>query len=561
MSAMNTTRMLKLTSQSSLKATQTLASGYRINRASDDATGLAISEKMRLQIRGLNQATKNAMDGISLIQTAEGALTEVSDILQRMNELAVKAANGTNSKNDRQTIQDEIDELVTEIDRIGGTTKFNETYIFKAQDGITSTSLISQKIWRRETIAPDLSVINAAIGVSGSLSDNGDGTYTYQTGDLEGKTAKIGGTQYHVSDNSWINAVIANTTLYDRSGNEVANSGTVLYGYSSVADAVASGNYYITKSSVSNQVAKERYTPYTSGGGILSHYAKYQFGSGSDAVLLKLEGGNKLTYESSKHFYDKNGNEITQSALNSYIDTTGNGALDGVFSPADWKIKIIDEVYLSHQDARAAAAGSFEFNRALPQGYMTTSDAYSKLNHEIKSVLENNTDPTQKQPKASIAKQGSGGNYLISLTAEVERDELMPQPAPVTQIYLQVGPEPGQGITLQIEKVSSASLGIDDIDVTTQDGADQAINKASKAIDKVNAIRSKLGAYQNRLEHTIKNLENIAENTQAAESRIRDADMSKVVIEYAKRNILMQVGQAMLAQQNQRAYDVLALLN
>jgi len=127
--------MLGITSKSQAKATEKLSSGYKINRAADDAAGLSISEKMRKQIRGLTQASANAQDGISAVQTAEGALTEVHDMLQRMNELAVKAANGTNSKDDRDYIQAEVDQLVTEIDRVSTTTKFNETYLLKGTNG------------------------------------------------------------------------------------------------------------------------------------------------------------------------------------------------------------------------------------------------------------------------------------------------------------------------------------------------------------------------------------------------------------------------------------------
>ena len=131
LTAINSNRMLGITTKTQAKSTEKLSSGYKINRAADDAAGLSISEKMRKQIRGLTQASLNAQDGISGVQTAEGALNEVQDMLQRMNELAVKSANGTNSETDRTYIQNEIDQLVTEIDRVSETTKFNETYLLK----------------------------------------------------------------------------------------------------------------------------------------------------------------------------------------------------------------------------------------------------------------------------------------------------------------------------------------------------------------------------------------------------------------------------------------------
>lgn len=137
MQAANANRMLNVTTSAQSKSTEKLSSGYRINRAADDAAGLTISEKMRKQIKGLDRASTNAEDGVSAVQTAEGALTEVHSMLQRMNELATQSANGTNSSTDRQAIQDEIDQLSTEIDRVSETTKFNETYLLKGQNGTT----------------------------------------------------------------------------------------------------------------------------------------------------------------------------------------------------------------------------------------------------------------------------------------------------------------------------------------------------------------------------------------------------------------------------------------
>ena len=139
LTAMNSNRMLGVTTSAQAKSTEKLSSGYKINRAADDAAGLSISEKMRKQIRGLTQASSNAQDGISAVQTAEGALNEVQDMLQRMNELAVKAANGTNSEDDRNYIQDEVNQLIKEIDRVSTTTKFNETYLLKGDDTTAAT--------------------------------------------------------------------------------------------------------------------------------------------------------------------------------------------------------------------------------------------------------------------------------------------------------------------------------------------------------------------------------------------------------------------------------------
>ncbi|MCI8788894.1 MAG: hypothetical protein HFH92_07280 [Lachnospiraceae bacterium] len=169
LTAMNSNRMLGITTKTQAKATEKLSSGYKINRAADDAAGLAISEKMRKQIRGLTQASANAQDGISAVQTAEGALTEVHDMLQRMNELAVKAANGTMSESDRNAIQNEVDQLVTEIDRVATTTKFNETYLLKGSHGGVAGSLSYTKVaatMSQKTTGTSMLVINATTGTA-----------------------------------------------------------------------------------------------------------------------------------------------------------------------------------------------------------------------------------------------------------------------------------------------------------------------------------------------------------------------------------------------------------
>ena len=182
--AMNANRMLNITTGSQSKSAEKLSSGYRINRAADDAAGLSISEKMRKQIRGLDQASTNAEDGVSAVQTAEGALTEVHSMLQRMNELAVQASNGTNSQTDRDAIQSEIEQLTTEIDRVAETTKFNETYLLKGDaNGAT------KKIYLEAHDA----------GLKGKLTDNGDGTATFVMDELKaGDSVTIAGKSYTV---------------------------------------------------------------------------------------------------------------------------------------------------------------------------------------------------------------------------------------------------------------------------------------------------------------------------------------------------------------------------
>ncbi len=232
--AMNANRMLNITTGSQSKSAEKLSSGYRINRAADDAAGLSISEKMRKQIRGLDQASTNAEDGVSAVQTAEGALTEVHSMLQRMNELAVQASNGTNSKTDRDAIQSEIDQLTTEIDRVAETTKFNESYLLKGDaDGNT------KKIYLEAHDA----------GLKGKLTDNGDGTATFVMDDLKaGDSVTIAGKSYTVgstkteAEAEFDKQVTAAGNKFTVNGKEITIVDT--YGADEAADKAA-GKYKI----------------------------------------------------------------------------------------------------------------------------------------------------------------------------------------------------------------------------------------------------------------------------------------------------------------------------
>ena len=224
MQAMNANRMLNVTTSTQAKSTEKLSSGYKINRAADDAAGLSISEKMRKQIKGLDRASTNAEDGVSAVQTAEGALTEVHSMLQRMNELAVQASNGTNSESDRDSIQNEISQLTTEIDRVSETTKFNETYLLKGSKGektktlsakdagvtgtlvdgaSTATLTVSLKTGSSVTIAGQTYTIKSGTATKDSLSEIQK--QVSQAGAADGDTVSINGTtySYKLADKTW----------------------------------------------------------------------------------------------------------------------------------------------------------------------------------------------------------------------------------------------------------------------------------------------------------------------------------------------------------------------
>ena len=502
MQAANANRMLNVTTSAQSKSTEKLSSGYRINRAADDAAGLTISEKMRKQIRGLDQASTNAQDGVSSVQTAEGALTEVHSMLQRMNELATQAANGTNSKDsDRQAIQDEIDQLTTEIDRVSETTKFNETYLLK---GETGTKTINMK-------AHDA-------GLKGTLTDNGDGTATFtmselNTGDkvsIAGKTYTIGSTVddakalIKAPDAGTVDVKIGDKTFKITNAGEVQDAeGNKLYVKTPDNTAAATGATAFSTTATLTTAAKYKddqnadkdntevtvnnLKDYVSGGTTVkvgTKSATAMVDAGTDGV-----DDNDATVITKEKAYELAGNALLQA--NSIGDTKGNA-----------EVKNADGTALSH----AAGVGNGSFKIKVGQADVANSLAFSLH-------VGADADMTNK-------------------------------------------------IQVNIDAMDSASLGIKGLNVKDDSGnaATYAVDAISDAISKVSSQRSSLGAVQNRLEHTINNLDNVVENTTTAESRIRDTDMAEEMVNYSKNNILAQAGQSMLAQANQSNQGVLSLL-
>jgi len=455
LTAMNSNRMLGVTSSAQAKSTEKLSSGYKINRAADDAAGLSISEKMRKQIRGLTQAFLNAEDGISAVQTAEGALTEVHDMLQRMNELAVKAANGTNSEDDRQYIQDEIDQLVTEIDRVAETTKFNETYLLKGD--ITAAKEFTAVY--ATAGAEKVTAANAAtyFNTDGSLKD-GVKLWAAGTGST---AATIDGTTNKV-EYSAATATITNP-VFDEDGNELDVAGVI-------AAKVAGDTIY-------------KVAPETTMGAEAVKGTDYSYTEAATPAL-----------------YDVNGNKISENGLDAYLDI----AEDGTFAIKDGKT------------------------------LYTKADGTGALD--------------------STATAEDLANYI-----EVDDTKVA-----ALDLSLHVGADATQNnqITMEIEAMSASGIGVDGLKVDGKDDTNalEAIETIKAAIQKVSTQRSSLGAIQNRLEHTINNLDNVVENTTAAESQIRDTDMATEMVKYSNNNILAQAGQAMLAQSNQANQGVLSLL-
>ncbi len=319
LTAMNSNRMLGLTTASQAQSTEKLSSGYKINRAADDAAGLAISEKMRKQIRGLTQASANAQDGISAVQTAEGALAEVEEMLQRMNELAVKAANGPESENDKSYIQDEIDQLVTEIDRVAETTKFNETYLLKGD-----SSAPKQVAYQYKQIAGSTTSASVSMGgtaAAGVIKDVTTGITV---------TVTFSATASSVDQNDIARGLVSqgiNVSLYSQwdgkaatSGYSIQLNGSMADNYS-VAQGTSAGHYDIL-----NAQGKKVASFTVTGGTVAVANADSQRNVTS-AIITAAEGRAAKVAGEVEAYYDKDGNKIAANALSRYFTTNTSGSV------------------------------------------------------------------------------------------------------------------------------------------------------------------------------------------------------------------------------------------
>ena len=457
--AMNANRMLGITQGTLSKSAEKLSSGYKVNRAADDAAGLSISEKMRKQIRGLSQASLNAEDGISAVQTAEGALTEVHDMLQRMNELAVKASNGTNALSDRQTIQDEVDQLLTEIDRVSETTKFNETYLLKGD---------------RDTKTVTVDAHDA--GINGTLTQNTTKA-TFTMNELKlGDTIKIGGTEYTIGADA---AAIKAGSIKNATAGELITVDGTQYTVAGAAGANADKNILAI-----------------------------------DDILKKVSDGSSAVY---------NGKTYHAMVDKKKVDGT---------------------------------AGADKIDDTKPQ-VITADKAYELINQELKIASSVGATKTAAQV-GTAPTTATNGKVTFSITkGEVDRKEGL-----TFALHVGADADMTNKISVQIDALDTAGLGIKGLNVKDSSGAaaTYAIDAIADAVSHVSSQRSLLGAVQNRLEHTINNLDNVVENTTAAESQIRDTDMATEMVKYSNANILSQAGQSMLAQGNQSNQGVLSLL-
>lgn len=444
LTAMNAQRQFNIVGTAKKKSTEKLSSGYKINRAADDAAGLTISEKMRKQVRGLDRASDNCQDGVSLCQVADGALAETHEILQRINELSIQSANGTNSSSDRAAIQAEVKQLTDEIDRIATTTSFNER-IYPLSSSDSKLTFIKQD--------ENVDVQRIRVDANGKKWMLPDSIAEYE---CEGTVKKM----------ERFNTIVLDGITYN------------------VGDTV-------TFKAIGRPIDDTSYRFY------------------ADIIITGINTTHKP--EPNK------GVEVLTSDLPRFS-----------LEYSELQVNTDGYIYFEHKDGRG-------------------------LNYYIKDsgiTLEPGIEILEKNNfwKAEVYTE-QGNNILIQNA---------------NGIPIHAGSESDMTLKIPINIVNATKKGLGltdpEIDLSTEDGATAAIDRVKNAIEIVSGYRSYFGATQNRMEHTIANLDNVVENTQAAESRIRDTDMAKEMVNNTKLNILEQAVTSMMTQANQSTQGVLSLL-
>lgn len=700
--AMNSQRQLSIVNGMVAKKSEKLSSGYRVNRAADDAAGLSISEKMRRQIRGLTQATENAEDGISMVQIADGALSEVQEMLQRMNELCVQAANGTNSTSDRQNIQDEVSQLITEINRVAETTKFNETSLLdgsiaKPGRNAYTTALNNRRleaVEKKYKEDKERFYIKALNGASA-----GKNMSARELADMDGiKIVYVKDDVVTTQTPSGADTAPGYDRLKDALKNEIVPNAV-----EAIISAYAPAYDFLKGSSIGMGLKLENVNSNTlayvglghkyfeSTGEVVPNLLTYQLGVNLNT--LKFDNDGNLTtqsrnalevtivHEMMHAFMDEaltNGMTGTVNNVHAndrfpkwFIEGMAQTAAGGYYNGNDWvngslginthsTTQQISQTLnalpltIAEQESDQGLAASYGtgYLASMYLGYLaggsnlnasSIKSGLSKILGDIrggKSLRQVITELTGmasiKDFENNFANDGEALNFVQGLTTLVKEgtggvvgnliktdDILVNDTNPGVKLFeLNTGKEtventyPGgygvfeggsatnQGkpgskyptggtvswdkpleivankhatgsgtalhigadsdmsnkLILYIDAMDAESLGVDKVDVRTEDLASISIERVSLALAQVSAQRSELGAYQNRLEHTVNNLGNVVENTTAAESQIRDTDMAKEMVAFANGKILQQAGQSMLAQMNQINQGVLALI-
>lgn len=556
---------------------QRLSSGLKINGAVDNPAGLAIARRMNAQIEGLKQANNNANDGLSVVNTADGAMSEMHSILQRMSELSIQAANGTNADTDREQIQMEIDQLINEIDRIAKTTEFNAqnlldgSFAYKAYtnnenikvkacgDGVVNGNYMINSIsyshhaskittydkdGNIEKVEDDESYkfnsedsIRNSLVTTSSIAKNA-GTYPKDLkGFPEGSNVSIDNSIITIKadDNFELKLDVNNRKLNNQSvsANSIVSTSTVTkyavtdtYRNIIIMDKDKNARYNISELSLYYENANGL-DSFKRPGGTDGNYNSYNSSktfSGSEEEKFKKIG------EDLKDFFNDKHPDCEIEVTNVSYDSTANGLK-------------IDYTYKNTKNPTPGGATADTFTFSL-----NTEKDPNVTNKKLDDFLYQKSETVINDYKiGDPASQNENNSIMLDVTG-------------AGAMRLQVGANEGQVIAIDIPNLDAESLGVAGLDITTEDKATAAIDRIGDAINQLSAVRAKIGAYANRIEHTITNLDTTEENMTASYSQIMDVDMAKEMTEYSTVQVLVQASTSVLAQANERPQQVLQLL-
>lgn len=642
MMALNAMRQYNIVTDGKKKNTEKLSSGYKINRAADDAAGLAISEKMRRQVRGLTQASQNVQEGIGFVQTADGALDEIDDMLQRINELSVKAATETLSDDDREKIDSEVQHIKAEMNRVFADTTFNDRKIWDTEN--QSKKIIGYESKQALKISRNYVYFDINNENSGAMPKNGGASVVADSTGLGFTWTGYDGVTYTTDKISWDdyknqNYSVKASSLYNDPKFYAADGTTPLIDFDykispieaateqDIIDTIngltvtvrsfsplsarfedASGNSVSSALVGSVSASLDYATAYKSQ--ISGATDAYSFDQGLDGVIepssatgnmtvipsysdvataktdntgfefkFNMAGIGEVAAKSSRISYHSNDGSpeaeniwwkwYTRSNGSRYTSTlyystsgdlaglmdmlTDEGGTPGLLNSSEGGCSKTGGSATLHFDLTAGGSniGSLEMYLNIKN----TDDEASVLD-KIKNTFNSSTVLDMYTTDAAEAARDGYTHQGYERTNMINS----PVYGATNTLQLQAGAESGQYIRIDYDALSNHVLKINDTNVATAEDAQNAIDEVKYAMQVVNAQRSDFGAFQNRLEHTYKNLDNVVENTAAAESQIRDTDMASAMVKQSLLNILEQAGASMLAQANQTSQGVMTLL-
>jgi len=536
MAALNTYRQLSINEKATQSSLAKLSSGFRINSAADDAAGLSISEKMRGQISGLNQASSNAQDGISLIQTAEGALNTTTSILQRMRELAVQASNGTNTTSDNTAMSDEFNQLKSEIDTIGNTTQFNTKNLLDGSlagaagvtqgQNSTTSSVIANLSGALFTGAAAMTGVGIAAadftaGPEAMVIDGTQITVNWQNMSLGDQSTIEAGTATGASTTS---EQAAASLVVNTINNAIDDSGVNVAHVTGYVDS--NGKFNIKSGSTGTNSSIT-----TTGTSVLEKLV------GSAATQQGTSVYNGVTVASGSNFF------VNINGIQLDINLTGIGLTGGTTTMSNVATELQAAINTGINLYNSGAGA----NNVGDAGHIDAVTVNATPDGRLQVLSE--SGPVMLQDK-------NGNNYTTDLGLNAASTSSSGNGG----MTFQIGANAGQTMNFGIDDMRTAALGLSAVNVDSAASATNAITAVDAATATVSAERSKLGAIENRLNDNIDNLGTSSQNTTAAEAQIRDVDMASEMTNFTKNNILQQAAQAMLAQANQLPQGVLQLL-